>query len=628
MSVSIVDIDTLQLAATKKRTSPGVWLERWGGGGLLCLLSSALGLFVMALAANAGRFNLRPADLLFWVALVLMVVPTGLRVALPETSRGERIGLLVALGMALYFVKVYEYPTHFAFYDEFLHWLTAQTIATQHHLFFSNTLLPISPLYPGLENFTNAISSVTGLPIFYTALVVAGVARFIMILALYLLFEMLSHSSRIAGIAILIYITSPHFLFFDAQYAYETLAIPLSILTLFTLLGTIRGLLGKRVGSMTVTWLCLVAVIVTHHITSYILLAFLALWGLVATVQRQKALARNTITLTVLLGFQTVIFWLFYAGTLVLGYLSPYLISSVQETTKLIAREQGSKQLFSDPTGQVAPLWERLTATGTTGIVLLLLPFALWQIWRHHRRDSLTITFALASLVFPASVVLRLTPVGGELASRISTLLYVPLAYVLARGLLHYRLDRIPQWVQHGALIVLVAFTLIGGAITGGGPLWARLPGPFLVSADERSISSEGIDAATWAQQYLGDNNRVATDRINQILMGTYGDQQVITEINDNIQISPLFYSDTLDSYDLSLISRANIRYLVVDQRLTTGLPRVGLYYDTGDPQVNGHTQQITSAELSKFNGLYPINHVFDSGNIEIYDVGAFANGS
>ncbi len=625
-------------------------VSRLGGAPLLCTASCAAGLWAMALADNAARFVNGPAYLLFWVGLLLMIVPISLRELLPSISRNERIVLLVVLGISLYLVKVYQYPIYFTYYDEFLHWLTAQDIASSHHLFQTNSLLPISPFYPALETLTNALSSITGLSIFASGMIIGGMARLIVILALFLLFEMISSSSRIAGIGVLIYVTSPHFLFFDAQYAYETLAIPLAILTLFALVGTIRGALGKRLGSMIVVWLCLAALVATHHVTSYIFISFIIIWALVALIRRRRPLERNILGLLSLLGIQLVIFWLAYAGTIVLGYLSPYVVSAIQQVTQLIARDQTIRPLFVDATGEVAPLWERIAASGTTALILLLLPFALWQIWNRHRSDSLTFAFSLGALFYPASIVLRLTDVGGELSSRLSTLLYIPLAYTLARGLVIYQADLVPRWLpqfirrtiiklqqrvlsvparlQQVILVSGTAFIFVGGVISGGGPTWARLPGPYLIGADSRSIDAEGIDAATWARQYLGPNNRVAADTTNQVLMGTYGRQDVVTEINDGIQYSSVFYSTTFSGNDLSVIQQGNIHYLIVDLRLTSGLPKYGEYYDTSEPQIDGHAEQITTAELTKFDGLFPINHLFDSGNIEVFDVGALINGS
>jgi hypothetical protein len=643
----LIAVQSPALPATKhqNRSPDAMWVS---------LIAVVAGLWVMVFAAEAGRMSWSVADLLFWVAFTLLVAPVAVRVILPKTSRHERIVLLVAEGLALFLVKVFEYPLYVTYFDEFLHWRTALDIAATQHLFTPNALLPVSPLYPGLEIATNALSSVSGLSIFASGVLVDGAARVIGILAIYLFIELLSGSSHVAGIAVLLYLSSPHVLFFDAQYAYETVAIPLAALTLYALLATVRSTQRARIGALVVAWLCLGAVVLTHHVTSFILIGFIGLWGIIALFRRTTRTEGILASLTALLGIQCVILWLVYVGTQVLGYLSPYLAASVQETTKLIAREQSTRPLFTDSTGQVAPLWERIVATGTTAVLLGLLPLGLWMIWRNHRREPLPLALALASLLYPVSVALRLTSVGGELASRISTLLYIPLAYVVARGLTEFRPQIVVAWVKRTnrpflvrwmqslraarpaalaafptLIVVGVTFVTIGGAISGGGPMWARLPGPYLVGSDTRSIDPEGIAAATWAGTFLGPTNRVGADRINEVLMGTFGDQRVVTEINDNVRVSTLFFAPTLDVGSLAVLRQGHIHYVVADRRLSTALPGFGQYFDTGDPQQpDGRPVQITLAELDKFNGVYPISHLYDSGDIEIYDVGVLSGGS
>src|SRR5258708_32827594 len=115
------------------------------------------------------------------------------------------------VGFCLYLIKITASPTYFSMYDEFLHWRTADNIMATGHLFTANSLLPVSAYYPGLEIVTNALSTLSGLNTFYSALLVIGVARLIMILALFLLNEQMMHSSRIASIATLIYMGNPHF---------------------------------------------------------------------------------------------------------------------------------------------------------------------------------------------------------------------------------------------------------------------------------------------------------------------------------------------------------------------------------------------------------------------------------
>jgi hypothetical protein len=67
--------------------------------------------------------------------------------------------LVLLAGVGLYMIKVMHSPIHFTFYDELLHYRTAANILETGFHFQENPLLPVSPLYPGLENVAVALAS-------------------------------------------------------------------------------------------------------------------------------------------------------------------------------------------------------------------------------------------------------------------------------------------------------------------------------------------------------------------------------------------------------------------------------------------------------------------------------------
>jgi len=166
----------------------------------------------------------------------------------------------------------------------------------------------------------------------------------------------------------------------------------------------------------------------------------------------------------------------------------------------------------------------------------------------------------------------------------------------------------------------------LGGVILESGPGWEILPGPYVVVADQRSIEPEGIQAAIWSLAYLGPDNRVGTDRINQILMLTYGDQRIVTSQENHIDISPVFFSSKFDPQDVTILQIGRVHYMVVDLRLSTSIPLQGFYFENDEPNAYHHTSPISRAALTKFDTILQINRLFDSGNIVIYDVGAIGD--
>ena len=173
------------------------------------------------------------AQPLFWLGLLVIFLPIAARLASTTPRRGERIALVLVLGIALYLVKVLHDPFAFASADELVHQHNVLAIIQSQALFGHNPILPVTPLYPGLEGFTAALTSTGGMSTFTAGLIVIAIARVILMLALFLLYESVTGSGRIAGVATALYATNPHYLFFDASFSYESFALPLAVLAVY-----------------------------------------------------------------------------------------------------------------------------------------------------------------------------------------------------------------------------------------------------------------------------------------------------------------------------------------------------------------------------------------------------------
>ena len=148
----------------------------WGWFSYLTV-GAALSLVAVALGYAGGRGGWPWATDLYWITLAGLFFPVAARIAWPSVSRRERVSLVVMLGVTLYLVKVLQSPSAFIQFDELLHVPTAVSIFEKHHLFSLNSLLPISPLYAGMEIVTTAIAHLTGLSIFWSGVLLLGAAR-------------------------------------------------------------------------------------------------------------------------------------------------------------------------------------------------------------------------------------------------------------------------------------------------------------------------------------------------------------------------------------------------------------------------------------------------------------------
>ncbi len=609
--------------------------QTWGWFPALSVIST-LGVLLVALAYEGGRLSaLQWPVPLFWCGLLLLFVPVALRLFSTKPTRQERIALLIVVTINFYLTKYLQYPLYFTFYDEFLHVRSAQDIATSHHLFQPNPLLPISAFYPGLEIVTNAVSNLTGLSIFVAGTLVIGMATLLLVLSLYLLYERLSGSTRLAGLATLLYIANPGFVFFDTMFAYESLALPLAIFVVFVIVR--RGSLpARQQAALTLLiWAGLAAVVVTHHLTSFALLAFLCLWSIVSLLlwkmtrarqgQKQPLLAgpREAALVTCVL----TILWLIYTNWQAFAYLAPNLASTMNQVTQILAHKAPPRQLFHSNTASAGTsLWERIAAYTSAICILLGLPFGLFAILRRYRANAFALTAGCVTLIYPVTLLLHLTQSGAELANRTEEFLFVALAFVLAAGAVQVSLAGAAGRTERQRLALVAAVVVMiyfGQMVLGSGQPWSLLPGPYMVGADARSIEPEGIGAAEWASAYLGPGHIVASDRNNTLLMATFGEQMAETAGSANVPVSWVLLSPQFGSGVRAILRQDDIQYVVVDLRLSTALPAIGTYFNSANLQPA--TTPINRAALTKFDGVQDVSRIFDSGDIIIYNVESIA---
>jgi hypothetical protein len=618
----------LLAAVARPRLRPG----DWGWLPALSLLGAS-GVLLVALADTSARYDMSWAQPLYWLALVVLFTPLATRLIMRGVGRQETIGLVVFLGLAIYFVKLLQSPLTFTFFDEFLHWRTADDILRSGHLFKENSLLPVSPLYPGLEVATTAVANLTGLNIFGAGVIVVGVARVVLVLALYLFYEQVSGSIRIAGIASAIYMGNPHFVIFDAQFAYESLALALFLSILLALLRRQRAHGAERLGLNIVVVVGLWSLVMTHHATSYMVGIFLILWATITAVyKRWFAATQPGIIWVAFLAIITNAIWLVCVASITIGYLAPHLQGAIVSILNLIAGEGADRELFKSNSGIVTPLLEKLVGLGAPGLIMLCLPVGLLSFWRTSRKDATAFTLALGALTYPVTLVMRLTGGGWEVSARSSVFVFLPLAFILALGIEHLwmlgplaRLKPFLERFKPPLFALFVAVLLCGGIIAGWSP-WARMPWPYKVGADTRSIEPQGLAAAAWASVYLGPDSRIAADRINTTLMGTYGEQRMITDLIDHVSISGIFLVPRIGPNERAVLRKGRIHYIVVDRRISTALPLDGHYYEGWEKMIVPYSGPISSAVLGKFDTMPFVSQVFDSGDIKLYDVGALAH--
>ena len=326
-------------------------------------------------------------------------------------------------------------------------------------------------------------------------------------------------SARMAGIATMIYMCNMHFLFFDAQFGYESLALPLATFMMFALAYHQTLNINRRWLTL-LAWITLVAVVITHHMTDFIFDAFLILWALMYVSLRTAPIRQSNLVQTALFGVVLSVAYVVLIAHPVVEYISSFLTGAFNELGQILIGSSRARQLFVDYGGDPTPLWQRAVSLSATGLITLPLPYGLYCLWQRYRSNTLACTFGIVSLFYPLTLVFHFTTGGGEITDRTAAFLFIPLSCVLAIFITQFWPSRLLRWKQTTLITCTLTVVFLGGVIIGAGPPWSLLPGgPYFVSADAHSIEPEGVQTAIWARSYLGPNNRIASDRINQLLM-------------------------------------------------------------------------------------------------------------
>ncbi|MEP7193817.1 MAG: hypothetical protein ABI903_13235 [Actinomycetota bacterium] len=593
--------------------APDVGVERpWGSLSTVALIS-ALGVMAINLAFWAGRagHDGPAASTVYWLGQLLIVTPVAVRLlSRRPPSRTESLGLVGLLVIAEYAVKFCYGPLMFTFPDELEHWRSTEDILQTGHLFTVNYSLPISPDYPGLENVTAALSSITGLSVFASGLVLIGVAHLLFVALLYAVFHTLSGSTRVAGIGALVYAMSPHFAFFDSMFIYQVLALPFLVLAVYSVLRLIRAREHPGTERRTPWWVVLVlsvlTVTISHHMTTYVLTALLALFVAVTTIQAHWRVLRVPL-LALGITMAAAATWVLVAAPATLSYLAPNF-------TDLASHFVGDPNVHEpNPSLPSGPMVNHVLVLILVLAIAVLLLYGAARIWRG-RRGIGPIVFLIASLSFYPVLAMRLVSFNGaERAGRAFTFVFIPVAFVVAVGAVH--LIRAARGRTRGRMAVAVAVTMFAGSIAGGWPpYWEMLPGAYQVGGFERSVSPQGIDGANWALAALGPGNRIGVDISNMALLASYGQQDTVRNA------SSLYYSAALGPEHRDYLDAESVRYLFVDRRLAQSLPVSGSYFAV-DPEISHLRGPIPLRNLDKYDGMTGVDRPYDSGDVVIYDL-------
>ncbi|HEU4349886.1 MAG TPA: hypothetical protein VFR35_19085, partial [Actinoplanes sp.] len=591
------------------------------------LMVSSLGVLLVALAYTGGREAVHGAAVAYWIGQVTVFTPVVLRL-LSRRMAGVAEAFLLVIGLAVnqYLLKWMYSPDQFRFPDELQHWLATTVIVETGELFRPNPALPPAVHFPGLAEMAAALAAMTGLPVTYAGIVVAGVAHLAFVGVLFVCVLRASNSPAVAGVACATYATALHYLFFSSMFLYQTAALPFFMLAVWAHRRW-RAEGGKpflvvAAGSSAIT-------AVSHHVTAFTLVATLFLLGITELVTDRP---RRWPALTVpAIALGATAAWILLVARDVLGYLREP-VNQVMTTVSMLLTGRTDASAASAPVSTAQLV---LQGAGLAGLFVLFLAVGRDMIIRHDRDDWRWAVLIGGEVFFLGTGVRFLGQNGPEIAGRLSTFTYIPISIVAAIALVR-AVQILPSkdaagrrwWVApapaappptgHRLVIrvlagsALVTLLMIGARAGGWPPLGSLLPGPYLAGGFERSVDAYGVDAADWERTVLGPGNRVGGDVTSVSLASTYGRQDPVREV------APLYYSAEWTLDNDTLVEDVRLDYLVVDRRLSTQLPQSESYFEN-DPRAGRITQPLTTAQLGKVDTVDGADRLYDNGTVRIY---------
>jgi hypothetical protein len=614
----------------------------------------------------------------FWLGVLLFELPLAGLVARRATSQKMRTALLTFYGIVSYAPKLLRNPTSPLYHDEFAHWRATHEILTTGKLFQPNPIIPIVARYPGLHAATAALVHATGLNIWQAATLLLLLFHVTLVIGIAALAQAVGFNNRTASVIAILYGLNSSFLYFDTQYAYESMAISLLVWALVAFIKAIRSHSREgRASWSALTFVVAASTVITHHLSTFTLVVVMALVSLAVSLPwftrwqsrtrddwpetirdawpeswtrqdevtreswirrggTREGWARAAVTawsLTLVTALMAAAWFRFVAPS-TFSYLSPFLGEGLSELVQVAKGTSTGRQLFG---ATLSPWWEQKSAylvpvfalsLAVGGLLLIRGRIRSGRLLRGRRR-GLSFAFVSLGLVYFPSTIFILVPSGAEGARRSWAFSWIGLCMLAAPGvvwLLDWARRNVHKWIRvtvPSSLIVILAITLVGGTAAGLNASY-RLPGPFLYGSDARSVTPELIGAGDWFSARFGTGNKVMTDRYTGLIFGSFSLQNP-----DYPFVGLPFYNLYLAEPGapieppnlLSDLHHAGYAYLIVDERMAYDVPELGIYFTSTEPPSlqSQDGKSVLQGRLGKFNSFSWAVKVFQSSHYSIY---------
>ena len=570
---------------------------------------------------------------LFWLAVVAFLLPAGRKMMSPTTRSSDRVMTILALGLLSYVPKILFNPGGPIYFDELAHYVQTERLYSDGHLFTYNGLVHIVEDYPGLHTLTVSLRHITGLSTWTTSLVLIFVLHLTMLLGVYSLAKVVTGSSHTAGIAAFLAGVAPGLWFFNSQFAYESLAIVLFMWAIVCFVTMTKAPVGsrRRTGFMITGLVCAGGMGVTHHLTSYMLIAQLAfMTGIMAWrwIRRKEKFVNLRDTAFVFVVVVTVVgWWLFKQAPKTASYLGPYIKKGTTELGNMLTGKGGAAVTKSGPpapkrklfAGSTIPIYEQLSAFVTPpGIGFF--GFLGWL----KARKAYGKSAGLGAVVVMAGIYVAVFPMflsatGNEGARRSWAFTYFFVGVLIACWMAQR--NQSGKWPRRvwGTLLGPAAIVLLIGNIASDLPADYRFPGGYVHGADTRAVTPEAADLARWFRDTLGANRRVIADRSGSMVLDAFA-RALSSAPSEALPVWDVLLKAELPSADtMAPFEAGGFRMMLVDKRNTKYLPRITYYIDQQEPGRYGRVDPLPIETVTKWADVPWAIRIYSSTSYDLY---------
>lgn len=600
--------------------------------------------------------------MLYWAGFLGAMLPLAALACTTRVDDTTRMFALVGLALFGTLPKLLRNPTGPLSSDEFAHMRQIIEAFLRGDVGHASYLVPIAGEFPGLHQAVSAIAHMTGLPLWTVALGVIILAHLLSVLGAYQLVHALGASPPGAAMGAVVFTLNPSWVFFDAQVAYETLALPLLLWCLAAAVASSRSGTQDRARYTAAAVLAASATAVVHHLAAIILcliLGALTIASFTRLAWQRQAVRRaepatggydaplvgeHPLTLLVITVCALGVTAAWFAGRFskIVAYLTPPVVRGWTQLSQLVglspkdSARPGERMLFA---GAQLPHYELVAAVIFPPLVLVLILVSGYVVWLNRRQiGSATWVFTALAMTFFLSLPMLFTQGGSEGAHRSWAYSFIGIAALcgLARSGLarSFRLQRAAPFgvyvkrfgsssVQICVAVALFTAMAVGGTAAGEN-VSSRFPGPPRLGDDMRSVSREGAAVTDWIAAHAPPDTPVLADRYVSQQVGSRGRMATLGP-SPSFPLWEIYMNEApIRQEVLKQLSDAKVRYLVVDGRMATARPALGFWFTWDEPGANGDHLFPASA-IARFNCLPWLKATFAAGHLTVYEVDAVA---